>query len=152
MGIYALDRKENIEKAAKKVEAEKKQEEKKKMYVPFPDGSDPNLTPPSQHTPPGIPLPLTQHRPRPTLPHLDRYQFHQLFHPKQDRVGAGDDGLPDGEMYPDGDGLRVGRVGKVGAQVSVGFEVSLQGLGIRREKLGVWADCVEQSREGSAVR
>jgi hypothetical protein len=29
-----VHRKENIEKAAKKVEAEKKQEEKKKMYAP----------------------------------------------------------------------------------------------------------------------
>lgn len=38
--LSCVRRKENIEKAAKKVEAEKKQEEKKKMYVPSAIPSD----------------------------------------------------------------------------------------------------------------
>lgn len=112
MYFDAFDRKENVEKAAKKAADEKAKEEKKRVYVKV-HVRLPSHVPEwradkrfrayiplhnEQCPPPSLPLPLTQHRPRPTLSRTSRHEFHQFQSAEQVGVGSGDDGLFDGEM------------------------------------------------------
>lgn len=68
-------------------------------------------------------FPFAQHRPRPSIPYFGGYQLHQFLDPEQNRACAGDDGLLDGQVYPDNNGLCVGGIGEVGTKVQACVEV-----------------------------